>query len=170
MTPKTLISDLKPVRLMAATLVMALAGSAALIAQAQPMGGGHRGGPMGGPDAMFGGHMSERLLDSVDASAEQRTRIREIMKGAMTDLRQQREASRGLREQAMTLFTQPTVDARAAEALRRTGPPPRLQHALTDWADVLARLGRHREAFELTREALGATSLPTDTPAPSRRA
>jgi len=119
MTPKTLISDLKPVRLMAATLVMALAGSAALIAQAQPMGGGHRGGPMGGPDAMFGGHMSERLLDSVDASAEQRTRIREIMKGAMTDLRQQREASRGLREQAMTLFTQPTVDARAAEALRQ---------------------------------------------------
>ncbi len=60
--------------------------------------------------------------------------------------------------------------ARAAEALRRTGPLPRLQHALTDWADVLARLGRHREAFELTREALGATSLPADTPAPSRQA
>lgn len=48
--------------------------------------------------------------------------------------------------------------ARTVEALRRTGPVARLRHALTDWADLLARLGRHREAFDLTREALQAAS------------
>ena len=53
--------------------------------------------------------------------------------------------------------------ARTVEALRRTGPVPRLQHALTDWADLLARLGRHREAFDLTREALQAASTTADT-------
>ena len=51
--------------------------------------------------------------------------------------------------------------ARTVEALRQTGPAVRLQHALTDWADLLARLGRHREAFDLTREALQATSPAT---------
>ena len=43
----------------------------------------------------------------------------EIIKAASADVRQQREASRGLREQAMTLFAQPTVDARAVETLRQ---------------------------------------------------
>jgi transcriptional regulator with XRE-family HTH domain len=58
--------------------------------------------------------------------------------------------------------------ARAAEALRRTGPVPRLQEALTGWADVLARLGRHREAFDLTREALQASSQTLDVGSPGR--
>jgi Spy/CpxP family protein refolding chaperone len=113
-------------RLMLVTLALAAAGVCTSIAQAQPMagdGGGegrhhmHRG-PMGmhGP---MGGRMLERALDSVNATAEQRTRIRDIMKAAAGDVRQQREASRGLREQAMALFAQPTVDARAVEALRQ---------------------------------------------------
>ncbi len=171
MTPKTLISVSKPVRLMAATLLMALAGSAALVAQAQPMGGGHRGGP----DAIFGGHMSERLLDSVDASAEQRTRIREIMKSAMTDLRQQREASRGLREQAITLFTQPTVDARAAEALRQQmlqqhdQSSRRMMQAMLDASAVLTpeqrtklaeRMKQRRDMMERHQRERRATETP----------
>jgi Spy/CpxP family protein refolding chaperone len=41
------------------------------------------------------------------------------MKSAMTDLQAQRQASRGLREQLATLFAQPTVDARAVEAVRQ---------------------------------------------------
>jgi len=48
-----------------------------------------------------------------------------------------------------------------AESLRASGPLPRLRRALTEWADLLARLGRHREAFDLTREALQPASLPT---------
>lgn len=175
MTPKTLTPVSKPVRLMAATLLMALAGSAALVAQAQPMGGGHRGGPMGGPEAMFGGRMSERLLDSVDASAEQRTRIRDIMKSAMADLRQQREASRGLREQALTLFTQPTVDARAAEALRlqmlqqHDQSSRRMMQAMLDASAVLTpeqrakmaeRMKQRRDVMERHQRERRSTETP----------
>lgn len=47
--------------------------------------------------------------------------------------------------------------ARAVDSLRATGPRPSLARALTDWADLLAGLGRHREAFRLTREAVGLT-------------
>lgn len=105
-------------RLMAITCFVALAGLASALAQAQPMGGRHGGpdGPMAGP---FGGRMMERMLDNVDATAEQRTRIREIAKSAAADLQAQHDSRRALRDQAMTLFTQPTVDARAAEALRQ---------------------------------------------------
>ena len=46
--------------------------------------------------------------------------------------------------------------ARTVDALRQTGPAPVSEHALTDWADLLARLGRHREAFDLDpRSAAG---------------
>jgi periplasmic protein CpxP/Spy len=122
MTAKSLLSLSKPARLMLAGLVLAAAGTVAGVSQAQPMGGpmmgAHMGGHMAGP--MFGGgRMLERLLDGINATPEQRSRIQEIMRGAMTDQQQQRQARRALRDQAMALFTQPTVDARAAEALRQ---------------------------------------------------
>jgi periplasmic protein CpxP/Spy len=104
-------------KLMLAVVVLSLAGAFSAIAQAQPMGG-----PLGHDHAMagpMGGHMIERLLDSVNASADQRSRIRDIMKAAADDLRKQRESSRGLREQMAALFAASTVDARAAEALRQ---------------------------------------------------
>jgi periplasmic protein CpxP/Spy len=120
MQTRSLIPASQRARLMVVTLVVAAAGVCASIAQAQPAGGPRAGearhhmhdGPMGG-------RMLERMLDGVNASAEQRTRIREIMKAAAEDVRQQRQATRGLREQAMALFAQPTVDARAVEALRQ---------------------------------------------------
>ncbi len=61
----------------------------------------------------------DRLLDEVKATPEQRTQIRALLDAARGDLQAQREAGRGLREQAMSLFSQPTVDARATEALRQ---------------------------------------------------
>ena len=84
-----------------------------------PMHGGP-GGPMGGgPEGpMFGG-MLKRMLERVNATPEQRAQIDQIMKSAATELRAQRESGRELREQAMTLFSQPTVDAGAVEALRQ---------------------------------------------------
>ena len=110
-------------RLFAAGLLLALTGAFVAVAQAQTTGApqaaagrayGHGG--HGGP----GDHrMLERMLDSVNASAEQRSRIQEIMKSARTDLQAQRQASRSQREQLMTLFAQPTVDARAVEAVRQ---------------------------------------------------
>ena len=86
-----------------------------------PMHGpGAGGGPMGGgPEGpMFGG-MLKRMLERVNATPEQRAQIDQIMKSAATDMRAQRESGRELREQAMTLFSQPTVDAGAVEALRQ---------------------------------------------------
>jgi protein CpxP len=127
MQAKPLIPVAQRARLMAVTLMVAAVGVGASFAQAQPASGPRGGearhhmhdGPMGMHGGPRGGRMLERALDSVNASAEQRTRIREIMKSAAADVRQQREASRGLHEQAMALFAQPTVDARAVEALRQ---------------------------------------------------
>jgi len=42
----------------------------------------------------------------------------------------------------------------AADLIRAYGPQSRLPRVLGEWADVLARLGRHAEAYELNREAL----------------
>jgi Spy/CpxP family protein refolding chaperone len=63
--------------------------------------------------------MLERMLNSVNATPDQRSRIQEIMKSARADLQAQHQASRGEREQLMALFAQPTVDARAVEAVRQ---------------------------------------------------
>ncbi len=114
---------LPPVRLMVATMVLAVASGLTLTsAQAAPgreMHGGH-GGPAGmaGGPMMGGPHMVERMLDVVSATAEQRTQIKTIMDSARADSKALHETLKGLRDQELTLFTQPTVDARAAEALR----------------------------------------------------
>jgi Spy/CpxP family protein refolding chaperone len=107
-------------RLFVGALSLALAGAFVTVAHAQPAGAPR------GPDAPGfmhhgpgGGRMLERMLDGVNATPDQRSRIHDIMKSAMTDLQAQHQAARGLREQLMTLFTQPTVDARAVEAVRQ---------------------------------------------------
>jgi Spy/CpxP family protein refolding chaperone len=116
----------------AALLATASLVAAATLSQpalAMPGGhGGHHGGPHG---EMHGGmrggmampfanpQMAGRLLDSVNATPEQRTQIKALADAAQRDLQAERSAGRQLREQAMTLFAQPTVDARAAEALRQ---------------------------------------------------
>ncbi len=110
-----------------ALAALALAGAVAGTAQAAPGGPGMHGtmmmaqGPMGGPGGhggMFGG-MVTRWLDRVNATPEQRTQIEQIMQANAGEMRAQREAGRALREQAMALFAQPTVDANAVEALRQ---------------------------------------------------
>jgi protein CpxP len=117
----------------AALAALALAAVAASTAQAAPGGPGMHGmhgmhgtmmmaqGPMGGPGGpggMFGGMMT-RMLDRVNATPEQRAQIEQIVKANAGEMRAQREAGRALREQAMALFAQPTVDANAVEALRQ---------------------------------------------------
>lgn len=120
-------------RRLAATLItpLVLAAAATLAAPAWAMPGGHAGygghamdggpGRHGGGMGMAFGHprMAERMLDAVNATAEQRTQVRALVEAARKDLDAQRASGRGLREQAMALFAQPTVDARAAEALRQ---------------------------------------------------
>jgi protein CpxP len=107
------MSPMNPQTLNRLLAVVTLAAAGTAFA-APPMAGGAGPGPM-----MFGGHGMGRMLDQVNATAEQRSQIEQIMQAARTDLQAQHDSARALREQAMQLFTQPTVDANAAEALRQ---------------------------------------------------
>jgi periplasmic protein CpxP/Spy len=110
-------------RMMMAGVVIALAGATALTAFAAGEGQDTRGHHMHGGHAMAGGpfmgRFSDRMLDSVNATPEQRTQIRQITEAAAADLKAQRESGRELRQRSIDLFKQPTVDANAAEALRK---------------------------------------------------
>lgn len=110
---------------LAGLAVAAAAAVAAVSVQAMP--GGHDGhGPMAthaagshwGAGGMFAG-MLGRMLDRVNATPEQRTQIEQILKSSTEQMRAQRESGRELRDEAMKLFAQPTVDANALEALRQ---------------------------------------------------
>ena len=115
----TVISSRTPraLRLLVATAVIALAGGLSQAVLAAPHDGhGGRSGPGMG---MFDGRHAEQMLDAVDATADQRVQVKQILQAAKADIAAQRGASRQLREQSQALFAQPTVDARAAEALRQ---------------------------------------------------
>ena len=101
-----------PARLMLAALAFAAAGLLAIPAQAADADHG------GGPGMHGGGHHMERMLDVVNATAEQRAQIKTIMQAARTDLQAQRASGKALHEQMRAAFAQPNVDARAVEALR----------------------------------------------------
>ena len=113
-----------------ATLAVALTGlllaAAAPPVQAQPAAqpnahpmaqpiAHHRMGPGMAGDPM----MSGRLLDSVGASAEQKTRVQDILKTAHDDIRKQRDGDRELQQQLLALLAAPQVDAAAAEGVRQ---------------------------------------------------
>ena len=113
-------------RLMAVSVFVIAAAGAALPAQAQ----GHHGHGMGGPEGgagmmMFGGPPQQvgrgvdRMLDGLSATDAQRSQIKQIAMAAAAGLKTQREAGRELHEKGLQIFTAPTVDAAAAEALRQ---------------------------------------------------
>ncbi len=106
--------------LLVSLLVVAAAVAAALAeAQERPPGAGGDHSMM-----MFGGppeHMGRRIdhmLDDVDATDAQRVQIKQIAVAAVADLRAQRQASKGLRERGVQIFSAPNVDAAAAESVR----------------------------------------------------
>ena len=112
-------SFFNPTRLLSSAVLAAVLGTVAISAWAQPGGqAGHalHGGGMAGMPMQ--GRMVEKMLDSVNATAEQRIQVKQITERAAADMKAQHESGRALREQAMKLFTQPVVDANAAEALR----------------------------------------------------
>ncbi|MCM5678850.1 Spy/CpxP family protein refolding chaperone [Schlegelella sp. S2-27] len=113
----------RPVKTLIAGLVLGVAAAAAIPVlahgprQAAPMGMMGGAGFMGSPERID--RMVEHLLRDLNATDAQRAQVKQIAQAAAADLKTQREASRGLHEQAMQLFTQPTVDANAVEALRQ---------------------------------------------------
>ncbi|MCA0241016.1 MAG: Spy/CpxP family protein refolding chaperone [Proteobacteria bacterium] len=131
-------------RLLATGLVVALAGSMVLTAEAAPDGPRHHGGGPGAGAMMMGPMLSPRMLDEVNATTEQRTQIRQIFDAARTDLKAQRDSGQALHDQMITLFSQPTVDANAAEALRQQqlarhdAASKRMMQAMLDVSRVLS--------------------------------
>ena len=107
----------RPLRVAAAAaLALGLvAGAAAMPAGAAGAPGAM---PMSGMPIVAGPRL-DRMLERVGASAEQRQQIRAIADAARDDLAAQRDERRELARQMSQLFTQPTVDAAAAEALRQ---------------------------------------------------
>lgn len=113
------------VRWMAASVLLVAAVAAAFSVRAQAhdaMGyGGGAGSPMmlfGGPPARVG-HAVDRLLEGLNASEAQRSRIKQIATAATADLKAQRDAAHALHERALQVVTAPSIDAEAAEALRQ---------------------------------------------------
>jgi periplasmic protein CpxP/Spy len=163
----------KPARLFLATLVVALAGTLTLTAEAAPAGPGRA--ERGGMGMMGDARHVDRMLDLVSASGEQRSQVKQIMETAAVDLKAQREAGRALRDQASQLFAQPTVDARAVEALRQKmltqhdQSSKRMMQALLDTSRVLTpeqrkQLAEHMGQRQGMMERHQAERLSLDKP------
>ncbi len=174
-----------PFRLTLATSVVALAGLVSQTAFAAPpdgpMGGpgmhhGMAGGGMHGGMAMDGRHMG-RMLDADNATPDQRSQIKTIMDSAHKDLAATRENGRKLHEQSQSLFTQPNIDARAAETLRQQmlaqhdAASKRMLQAMLDASKVLTPEQRKTLADKMAQrrgmmERHRAERRQLDTPAP----
>lgn len=108
-------------------------------------------GPMRGGDGMAM-RMSERMLEQVGATPEQRAQIRRIMESARADLRAGHEAARGQRGKLAELMAQPQVDTAAVEALRKEmvarhdAASRRMTQAMLDAGQVLTPEQRQKLA------------------------
>jgi Spy/CpxP family protein refolding chaperone len=93
----------------------AVIGIGAVVAVAQ--GGGWKGG-MGHMGAHFAEHRVGVMLDEIDASAEQETKIWAIIDRTRSELRPMGREFRQTREEVATLLAAPTIDKAAVEKLR----------------------------------------------------
>ncbi len=97
----------------------------------------------------------EDMLDEVDASDDQRERVRAIATAAIADMGEFRDFKRAGREALVDALTQETVDRAALEALRQSKleaadrASGRLLTALADAAEVLTPAQRAELAEEL---------------------
>ncbi len=142
----------RALRTVIAVGVLAVASAFTLSAFARGGFGGHEG--MGG--GMMG-HMAGRMLDRVNATADQKAQIKKITESAMADLKGQRDGHKALREQAMNLFAQPNVDANAVEQLRQQmlkqhdQASLRISQAMVEASRVLTPEQRKQLASEMAK-------------------
>jgi protein CpxP len=117
---------------------------------------------------MFGGPMTPAQIDEqidratkhlaieLDATEEQRTKIANIAKAAVADLRPLREKAEGSRKQAIALLTAPTIDRTAIERFRAEHvglvetASKRIAQALADAAEVLTPEQRRKVSEWMT--------------------
>jgi Spy/CpxP family protein refolding chaperone len=115
------------VRMPLLTLTPVVASLACVAALAQPAGMAPDGPPGMHPAMHHGpgmrggesGMMGERMFDQVGVSAEQKAKIRDIMKAAHTDVEARRAEGRQLHQAMAAALAAPQVDAAAAEAVRQ---------------------------------------------------
>jgi periplasmic protein CpxP/Spy len=87
--------------------------------------------------------MTERMLTRVDATTEQKTRIKSIVQDALKDLAQTREEHVKNRQAFVEALKQPSVDRAALKQIREAelklaeSASDRLINAIADAADVL---------------------------------
>jgi Spy/CpxP family protein refolding chaperone len=107
----------------------------------------------------MGGRYMERMLERVNATAEQRTKIRAIFEAARNDMRAQADTRRQLHEQGLALLAQPTIDANAVESLRQQmlaqhdQASQRWSKAMVEAANVLTPQQRAQLAEEMRKRA-----------------
>ena len=84
------------------------------------MGGGMMGGGMmgGGMMGMMAGRHLDQMLNRVDATDEQRAKIRDISRAARNDVEKLTDVLQPLRKSAVEALAAPTVDRAAVEGIR----------------------------------------------------
>jgi periplasmic protein CpxP/Spy len=121
-------------------VLLAVTATAWMAGPAQAMGPHGHGGEGGHRAGM---HMGERMLDRVNATAEQKAQIKKIMESARQDMQARRQAGQQLRQRTMDALAQPNIDANAVEALRaqltaqHDQGSRRMTQAMVDAAKVL---------------------------------
>jgi periplasmic protein CpxP/Spy len=78
----------------------------------------HMGGPMGGFGADFMEFRMNKILDRVDATAEQKQKIKAIFEKTRDAMEAERGQPDDMRQQMIDLLKAPTIDAAAVETLR----------------------------------------------------
>lgn len=100
--------------------------------------------------------LSEEALGHAEATQNRRAAVSSLLTRARTQI------AAGDADAAAILYS------RATDEIREHGPRRRLKEALGEWAEVLAKQGRHDIAYALTREALLASSDTTPRPEPAQ--
>ncbi|MET3612472.1 Spy/CpxP family protein refolding chaperone [Rhizobium aquaticum] len=123
--------------------------------------GGHHGGMM---DKIKGGGMEHRLnkaLDSVDATDEQKQKIKAIFDKARESVGDMRGEPGQMRDQMKALFEKPTIDRDAVEAMRKARVQKMddaskiMTTAMIDAAEVLTPDQRAKLAKEFAEKSQG---------------
>lgn len=141
-------------------LAVAMVATAGVAQAMGRQGGGHDGaGPTHrhGPGGQGGAFGSERMLDQLNATPEQKAQVHRIMEAARQDQQAQREAGQQLRQRMMQALAQPNVDAAAVEAIRQQmsaqhdQASKRMAQAMVEAARVLTPEQRQKAAEHLAK-------------------
>jgi Spy/CpxP family protein refolding chaperone len=123
--------------------------------------GGHGDNGPGGMMGMMAGRHLDRMLDRVDATDEQRAKIRDISRAARNDIEKLTDVIRPLRKSAMDQMAAPSIDRAAVEGIRSRLSAvtdeisKRITTAMLDVATVLTPEQRAKIAAEMSSRRHG---------------